>query len=274
MELVSWCGLISIVFGLALVYEFSMDRAVVELRSAERVLQQSRGQLEQYAADLETTNRALAQSNQLAEASTRAKSEFLANMSHEIRTPLTAILGYSDLLLTEDGIEKAPKHRRQAFETVKRNGEHLLEVINGVLDTAKVESGKMEINRVRCSPFVVMADVVSLMRVRADRKQLLLRSEFVGLLPETVLTDPLRLRQVLINLVGNAIKFTNRGEVRITAQLARDDGSPRLRFDVTDSGIGMSEAQIKGLFEPFGQVDSSARTSSAVRDWGSVSASG
>lgn len=231
---------------------------LIEHNRAAKVLQQSRERLEQYAADLEATNRALAESNRLAEASTRAKSEFLANMSHEIRTPLTAILGYSDLLLTEDGIEKAPSHRRQAFETVKRNGEHLLAVINDILDMAKVESGKLEIRRVRCSPFILMAEVISLMQVRADAKELQLRSNLVGCLPETVSTDPLRLRQVLINLVGNAIKFTDCGEVCITGRLVQQDGSPRLCFDVTDSGIGMSEAQIKGLFQPFGQVDSSA----------------
>ena len=227
------------------------NRATEELRESQK-------QLELYAADLETTNSALAESTRLAEASTHAKSEFLANMSHEIRTPLTAILGYADLLLSEEDIERAPKHRRQAFETIHRNGEHLLKVINGILDMAKVEAGRMEIHRVRCSPFAVMDEIVSLMRVRADAKQLSLRCDVVGSLPETVLTDPLRLRQVLINLVGNAIKFTDHGEVRITARLVRDGDRPRLQLDVADTGIGMSKSQVEDLFQPFGQVDGSA----------------
>jgi two-component system sensor histidine kinase/response regulator len=193
-----------------------------------------------------------------ASAATQAKSEFLANMSHEIRTPMTAILGYADLLLHEEGIETAPPHHRDALETINRNGEHLLGLINNILDLSKVESGKMDIQRVRCSPFALLAEVVSLMRVQAEGKLLSLKAEVVGSLPETVLTDPLRLRQVLVNLVGNAIKFTDQGEVRVAARLVDDGGSPRLRFDVNDTGIGMNEEQMAKLFQPFSQVDGSA----------------
>ncbi len=208
-----------------------------------------KSQLEQYSAALESNNQALEEFNQIAESATRAKSEFLANMSHEIRTPMTAILGYAELLLDEEGIEKEPPHRREAFETIHRNGKHLLGLINDILDLSKVEAGKMEIEPVRCSPCELLADIVSLMRVRATAKQLGLEMQQVGPLPETILTDPLRLRQVLVNLVGNAIKFTDRGEVRITARLtcgaavpaarAGETPSPQalLRFDITDTGI-------------------------------------
>ncbi|MHB1035423.1 MAG: PAS domain S-box protein [Pirellulales bacterium] len=202
-----------------------------------------------------------------ANAANRAKSEFLGNMSHEIRTPLTAILGYTDMLYEEVMCcPVCPDHTRcqrrlsgcEAVGTVKRNAEHLLQVVNDILDLSKVEAGKMEIEPTRCSPVQLVAEVVSLMRVRAEAKQLKLEMELVHPLPETVFTDPLRLRQVLVNLVGNAIKFTDQGEVRIIARLVSEDGPPRLRFDVTDTGIGMNEEQIGKLFQPFTQVDSSA----------------
>jgi Amt family ammonium transporter len=179
-------------------------------------------------------------------------------MSHEIRTPMTAILGYADLLLSEEGIDEVRDDQRLAIEIIKRNGEHLLRVINDILDLSKVEAGKMEIQQIRCSPFKLVAEVVSLMRVRAETKRLRLETDFVGPLPETVLTDPLRLRQVLVNLVGNAIKFTERGEVRIAVRLADASGHPRLRFNVTDTGIGMNEEQLGKIFQPFTQVDGSA----------------
>ena len=207
---------------------------------------------------LESANKALEEFSQLAESATRAKSEFLANMSHEIRTPMTAILGYTDLLLTDEGIEKAPPHRREAFETIKRNGVHLLGLINDILDLSKVESGNLEIQRVRCSPSVLLTEVTGLIRVRAAEKSLPLKAEAIGLLPETVLTDPLRLRQVLMNLLGNAIKFTDHGEVRVAVQLVREGNLQRLRFDVSDTGIGMNDEQMSKLFKPFCQVDGSA----------------
>jgi PAS domain S-box-containing protein len=207
---------------------------------------------------LESANIALEEFNSMAQSATRAKSEFLANMSHEIRTPMTAILGYANFLASEEGIERAPPHRREAITTIKRNGEYLLGLINSILDLSKVESGKLEIQRVRCSPFALLEEVVSLMRVRAAEKSLPLEAEAVGLLPETVLTDPLRLRQILVNLVGNAVKFTNQGEVRVAARLVCDGGPQGLQFDVTDTGIGISEEQMAKLFQPFSQVDGSA----------------
>ena len=141
---------------------------------------------------------------------------------------------------------------------IKRNGEHLLGLINDILDLSKVEAGKLQIEPIRCSPVQLMADVVSLMRVRADAKQLKLEADFVGRLPETVLTDPLRLRQILVNLVGNAIKFTDQGEVRLAVRITSDNDTPRLRFDVTDTGIGMNDEQVSKLFQPFTQVDNSS----------------
>ena len=152
-----------------------------------------------------------------AEAANRAKSEFLANMSHEIRTPMTAILGFADVLL-DDLKETEPVI---AAQTIKRNGEHLLRLINDILDISKIEAGRMDVEKTRWSPRQIVAEVVSLMHVRTDAKGLTLRDEYEGPLPETIVTDPARLRQVLVNLVGNAVKFTDLGGVRIVTRLVQ-----------------------------------------------------
>ncbi|MCY2992918.1 MAG: response regulator [Planctomycetota bacterium] len=196
----------------------------------------------------------LIEANRIAEAATRTKSEFLANMSHEIRTPMTAILGYADLLL-----EECVGYAAQDYVAViKRSGEQLLGLINDILDLSKIEAGKLQIKPSRCAPVQLVSEVISLLQTQAAAKQLQLQTELAGPLPATILTDPLRLRQVLINLLGNAIKFTDHGEIRLTLRLTSEGGSPRLRFDVTDTGIGMNAEQVGLLFQPFMQVDGSA----------------
>jgi len=191
-----------------------------------------------------------------AEAANRAKSEFLANMSHEIRTPLTAILGYANVMLDDPDSPEA----RDAADTIKRNGENLLQIISDILDLSKIEAARLEPECESCSPRQIVNDVATLMRGRAEAKQLFLATEFVEPLPDRIWTDPLRLRQILTNLVGNAIKFTETGGVRIVTQLVCDgDNKPRIRFDVIDTGIGLEERQIGMLFQPFMQVDTSAR---------------
>lgn len=200
----------------------------------------------------------LARSQQAAEHANRAKSEFLANMSHEIRAPMTAILGYTKHLIEAQETEQSPKFRAQALEVILRNGEHLLELINGILDLSKIEAGKLRIERSPCSPRQLVGDVVSLMQVRADEKHLQFEPQFIGPLPDAIDTDPLQLRQVLVNLVGNAIKFTDQGKVTILVKLVSGDGRPGMQFDVTDTGIGMTQEQMGLLFQPFSQVDTSA----------------
>jgi len=197
----------------------------------------------------------LRESRDAAEAASRAKGQFLANMSHEIRTPMTAILGFAETL-QESGLPESEK--LSAIQTIRRNGAFLLSLINDTLDISKIESGKMAVELVACSPCGLLAEVMSLLRVPADAKGLELVVDCKTPLPEQMLTDPTRLRQVLVNLVGNAIKFTEDGQVRVTISMVREEGSePRIRFDVVDSGIGMSEAQSEGLFQAFMQADSS-----------------
>ena len=215
---------------------------------------QTEMELRNTAAALEAANQALEEFNQLAETANRAKSEFLANMSHEIRTPMTAILGYSDVLLGELEQESS----LSAVQTIKRNGEHLLNLINDILDLSKIEAGKLVVEQISCSPIQVVADVASLMRVRAQAKNIPLDIEYAGSIPESIHCDPIRLRQILINLIGNAIKFTETGSVRVLTRLIQSSDRPSwLQFDVIDTGIGMTQEQVLRLFKPFMQADSS-----------------
>jgi signal transduction histidine kinase/CheY-like chemotaxis protein len=188
-----------------------------------------------------------------AQAADRAKSEFLATMSHEIRTPMTAILGFTDIMAQSIS---NPERIRTA-EIIKRNGEHLLDIINDILDLAKIEAGQTGVVREPCSPSQIVADVASLMQVRAVAKRLDLQIEFEGKVPETIQSSPLRLRQILINLVGNAIKFTETGSVRLLTRLVHDKtGKPLIQFDVIDTGAGISQQDLAKLFKPFSQVAS------------------
>ena len=190
-----------------------------------------------------------------AQAANQAKSEFLANMSHEIRTPMTAILGFADILM--EG-EMAPE-QLDAATTIKHNGEYLLRLINDILDLSKIEAGKMKVEHILCSPQQILTDVMSLMRVRADAKNLALTVEYDGLMPKMIRSDPLRLRQILINLISNAIKFTEVGKVQVVTHLLdAESEEPRLQIEVTDSGIGISKEHMSRLFQPFSQGDSSS----------------
>ncbi|MEM6312452.1 MAG: CHASE domain-containing protein [Planctomycetota bacterium] len=197
----------------------------------------------------------LARATERAESANQAKSEFLANMSHEIRTPMTAILGFTDLMIDP----RLPDHTRAEYvETIRRNGQHLLGVINDILDLSKIEAGQMKVEQIDCPPHQIVCEVASFMRPRAAAKGIKLTVERRGTLPEHIRTDPTRLRQVLLNLVGNAVKFTETGKVGITLAMDRaDDGRPIMVCEVTDTGIGMSEQQQARLFRPFAQADGS-----------------
>ena len=189
------------------------------------------------------------------EAANQAKSQFLANMSHEIRTPLTAIIGFSENLLQPDVTQS---ERTEAVQTILRTGHHLLLLLNDILDLSKIEAGRLDVERLKCSPGKVLVDVVSALRVRADARKTELRLTYRAPIPEFVQSDPTRLRQILINLVGNAIKFTERGRVEISVAIENAQADPPLlRFDIVDTGIGMTSEQVGRLFQPFTQADGS-----------------
>ncbi|PHS03364.1 MAG: hypothetical protein COA78_17840 [Blastopirellula sp.] len=217
------------------------DGEVVHLAITREITENKRRQIE------------LEEAKEKAEAASLAKSEFLANMSHEIRTPMTAILGFSDILLDNVSL----KENVEAARTIKENGRYLLELINDILDLSKIEAGKVETESVICSPHKILSEVASLMRVRAAAKGLPLNFLFEGAIPESIQSDPTRFRQVLINIIGNAIKFTETGVVNVITRLKKDSSEPKLQIDVIDTGIGIDESNIDKLFSPFTQADSS-----------------
>ncbi|WP_372894436.1 PAS domain S-box protein [Stieleria sp.] len=203
------------------------------------------------AHDRHEAQSALQEARAVAVAANESKSAFLANMSHEIRTPMTAILGYADLL--GDLIEN--EEAKQHLQTIRHNGDYLLEIINDILDLSKIEAGKLDVQYEDFNPHLLIEDVRSIMEVRASEGNLTLDVEYQGKIPKLINSDIKRLKQILINLVGNAIKFTRQGGVKIRVRY--EASVQQLQLDVVDTGIGIAEEQMEKLFKPFSQGDAS-----------------
>ncbi|GAB4134976.1 MAG: hypothetical protein Kow0040_19300 [Thermogutta sp.] len=235
---------------------FSLSAVPVALGRDRRVLLVLTNITQRKSAEeeLRRTAEALAAAKEAADQANRAKSAFLANMSHEIRSPMNAILGFAEILA---GSLSDPA-QLDAVDSIRRNGQYLLQLINDILDLSKVEAGKMTISRQPVATAELIGDVLALMRVPASGKNLKLSVEVRDAFPETIHSDPIRLRQILINLLANAIKFTEVGEVALTVGLKSDAaGPPRLVFEVRDTGIGMTPEQMSRIFQPFSQGDDS-----------------
>jgi PAS domain S-box-containing protein len=232
---------------------------VTEQKEAEARVRELNAELEQRVqqrtAELRAAIAELAQARDTAEAATRAKSEFLANMSHEIRTPMNAVIGMANLALRSD---LSPRQRDYVAKA-KTAAESLLRIINDILDFSKIEAGRLDFERREFVLSEVLDRVTAVVGGRACEKGLDLLLDVAPDVPHVLVGDPLRLEQVLVNLCGNAVKFTERGEVLMAVARAAEgtDGDVTLRFAVRDTGVGMTPAQMQALFQPFSQVDAS-----------------
>ena len=209
-------------------------------------------QLKKSQDDLEKRNEELMAAKDSAEKANNAKSSFLANMSHEIRTPLTAIIGFSESLLESD---QSMSDRVDSIQTVIRSGKHLQQIINDILDLSKVEAEKLELEKIPLDLFELVADIHSLASLQADEKNLTCTLDYHFPLPDKIYCDPVRLKQILINLCSNAIKFTSEGGIRI--EVTFNTETDYLFFKVIDTGIGISTEHQKRLFTAFSQGDAS-----------------
>ncbi|MFL5286994.1 MAG: ATP-binding protein [Rhodopila sp.] len=204
--------------------------------------------------ETENSARVLAAARDAAEAAAQARSEFLAVMSHEIRTPLNGVIGVADLL---DGMELGPA-QRDYVRLIRDSGSHLLALVNDILDFSRLEAARVQLEEVTFDPQAVIHDVIAMFQVQAGAKGLVLSAHTAADVPAAVLGDPGRLRQILLNLVSNAVKFTQQGWVTVSLeQEAAPDGRVRLLFCVADSGIGIAPEAIEQMFEEFTQLDGS-----------------
>lgn len=240
-----------LLFGL--LWSAHHTRELAEKMAAEMTdtLRARERELKDYTIALQQANRDIEAYAAKALRASEAKSMFLANTSHELRTPLMAILGYAEMLRHDDAM--APDLRRQSLETIVQGADHLLHLIDDLLDLSKIESGSMTIDKQLCSPFEAISAVRPIIQERANQKGLDFQVECAEDVPEMIVTDARRLRQILINLLGNAVKFSEAGQVRLLIRRAAD-GPEGIEFAVADSGIGMTEEELSRVFQPFVQA--------------------
>ncbi|MFG0292287.1 MAG: ATP-binding protein, partial [Phycisphaerales bacterium JB050] len=230
----------------------------------QRMRVQGNDELAEIAADfnamvdhINDAQQSLAQAGERAEAANRAKSLFLANMSHEIRTPLTAILGFTDLLRDGNDETVPPAQRADAIDTIHNAGNHLLTVINDILDISKIESEKMTVESIETPIVSILLEVENLLTPRAQGKGVTYSTTLDTPIPDRIMCDPTRFRQILMNLAGNALKFTEHGTISISAAQRPHPDGPRLTIDIRDtgSGIDIDIEQNEALFQPFAQAN-------------------
>ena len=195
----------------------------------------------------------LALARDVAEAANAAKTSFIANMSHEIRTPLTTIAGMTEMLLDHE----SDKSKHDTLQLIHQSSRHLAGLVNDVLDLSKIEAGKLEADLSDVAPMQIIQDVGASLGYRAKEKGLSFAVEYDGMIPELIETDAVRFRQILFNLAGNAVKFTEEGGVTVRCKLVDPDTKPMLQIEVDDTGIGFKESEVESLFEQFTQVDDS-----------------
>lgn len=212
-------------------------------------------ELEITAKQLRATQHNLENAVHAAEAANQIKSDFLAKMSHEIRTPITAVLGFTQLILR--GIVIEPNEQKKKIKSIESSGKHLLQLVNDLLDISRIEADKIEIEQIECRPLNLLSEIVESLRAKASEGNNELKLELISPLPSTIHSDPKRLRQIITNILGNAIKFTSDGCVTLRVNFEEQNERGFLRFDVIDTGIGMTPEQLANVFDPFVQADSS-----------------
>lgn len=226
---------------------------VDQLQERDRVMERQRTALELELAGRQAMNVQLQSAKQSAETANRAKGEFLASISHEIRTPINGILGMTELALES----KLSREQREYLLMVRSSAESLLSIVNDILDFSRVDSGKLELERIDFNVYNCIGEMMKSLALRAHQKGLELTYDVRPDVPGNVIGDPCRLRQVLVNLIGNAIKFTEKGEVFLEiAVQTQEDEFLELHFKVTDTGIGIPEDKQDLIFQPFSQADS------------------